>query len=60
MGALHLCPPAIAEGAGINLMTRLQVQQERRAYFQAWGEQGLALPLDWQAELEAEEYHNER
>jgi hypothetical protein len=53
MGLITLCPPAIALGADVNLMTRAQVQRERRDYYQMWGPQGLRLPDKWLPELDA-------
>ena len=50
--ALTLCPPAIAEGADMNLMTRLQVARERRAYWQT-SRFGLTVPLDFLDELDS-------
>ena len=51
MRTLTLCPPAIAQGSDTNLMTRLQVQRERRAWW-IGVELGFNVPADFLAELE--------
>jgi hypothetical protein len=48
-----LCPPAIAEGADMNLMTRLQVQRERREFWPRNAQLGYRVDDDFLAELDA-------
>ena len=40
MTVMH-CPPAIAQGANVNLMTRLQVMQQRREWRRNYETEGF-------------------
>jgi hypothetical protein len=60
MALITLCPPAIAQGADVNALTRQQVDRERRAYYEMWGPQGIRIPDKWLPELDAEVYHRSR
>lgn len=53
MALITLLPPAIAEGARVNPMTRAQVERERREFHQMWGDRGIVLPEKWLSELDA-------
>lgn len=52
MALITLCPPAIAQGAKIDPITKSRVEKERQAYYQTWGPQGIRLPLHWLGELD--------
>lgn len=58
MALITLCPPAIAQGANTDPITRSRVEQERRAYYQMWGPEGIRLPSHWLDELDR--HHNSR
>ena len=54
-----LCPPAIAEGADMNLMTRLQVRRERQEFWPRSARMGYRVDDSFLAELEALEWESD-
>ena len=51
MALITLCPPAIAQGADVNPMTREQVMRECKEFFDNWG-RPIRLSAEWLAELD--------